>query len=379
MRVLVLGCGNIGSVIARDFAESMEESQIVVADREEERAKKVASSIEDAAWITVDATDYAGLVEVLRGFDLVIGALPGDYGYQALKAAIEAGVDMVDVSFTPEDPLELDRAAKEAGVTIIPDCGVAPGLSNMLVGYASAKLDRVLEAHILVGGLPEHPVPPLGYTVTWSAEGLIDEYMRDVRIVEGGRLTIVPALSGLEEIDFPGVGRLEAFYTDGLRTLLHTLRGVESMWEKTLRYPGHVEKIRLLKALGFFDEEPVTVGRVEVSPRLVTARLLERSLRRPEVGDLLVMRVEVAGERGGEEVRFRYYLLDRYDRERGVTAMARTTAYTASIVAGKLARSIIKERGIVPPERLGMDEGLFKEILSALRDRGVRVEEFHVE
>jgi len=379
LRVLVLGCGNIGSVIARDFAESMEESQIVVADREEERAKKVASSIEDAAWITVDATDYAGLVEVLRGFDLVIGALPGDYGYQALKAAIEAGVDMVDVSFTPEDPLELDRAAKEAGVTIIPDCGVAPGLSNMLVGYASAKLDRVLEAHILVGGLPEHPVPPLGYTVTWSAEGLIDEYMRDVRIVEGGRLTIVPALSGLEEIDFPGVGRLEAFYTDGLRTLLHTLRGVESMWEKTLRYPGHVEKIRLLKALGFFDEEPVTVGRVEVSPRLVTARLLERSLRRPEVGDLLVMRVEVAGERGGEEVRFRYYLLDRYDRERGVTAMARTTAYTASIVAGKLARSIIKERGIVPPERLGMDEGLFKEILSALRDRGVRVEEFHVE
>jgi len=379
LRVLVLGCGNIGSVIARNFAESMEECEIVVADREEERAKKVASSIEDAAWITVDATDYAGLVEVLRGFNLVIGALPGDYGYQALKAAIEAGVDMVDVSFTPEDPLELDGAAKEAGITIIPDCGVAPGLSNMLVGYASAKLDRVLEAHILVGGLPEHPVPPLGYTVTWSAEGLIDEYMRDVRIVEDGRLTIVPALSGLEEIDFPGVGRLEAFYTDGLRTLLHTLRGVESMWEKTLRYPGHVEKIRLLKALGFFDEEPVAVGRVEVSPRLVTARLLERSLRRPEVGDLLVMRVEVAGERGGEEVRFRYYLLDRYDRERGVTAMARTTAYTASIVAGKLARSIIKERGIVPPERLGMDEGLFKEILSALRDRGVRVEEFHVE
>ncbi len=379
MKVLVLGCGNIGSVIARDFAESMEESQIVVADREEERAKKVASSIEDAAWITVDATDYAGLVGVLRGFDLVIGALPGDYGYQALKAAIEAGVDMVDVSFTPEDPLELDRAAKEAGVTIIPDCGVAPGLSNMLVGYASAKLDRVLEAHILVGGLPEHPVPPLGYTVTWSAEGLIDEYMRDVRIVEGGRLTIVPALSGLEEIDFPGVGRLEAFYTDGLRTLLHTLRGVESMWEKTLRYPGHVEKIRLLKALGFFDEEPVTVGRVEVSPRLVTARLLERSLRRPEVGDLLAMRVEVAGERGGKEARFRYHLLDRYDRERGVTAMARTTAYTASIVAGKLAQGIIKERGVVPPERIGMDEGLFKEILSALRDRGVRVEEFHAE
>lgn len=374
MKAIILGCGNIGSVIAEDLADSLEGAEVVVADKIGEKAKATASGIRGVTWITVDARNHAGLVETLKGFDLAVGALPGGYGHQTLRAAVEAGVDMVDVSFAPENPLELDEAAEEAGVTIIPDCGVAPGLSNMLVGYAAAGLDKVREAHIMVGGLPEHPVPPLGYTVTWSAEGLIDEYMRSAHIVEGGRVIEVPALSGLEEIEFPGVGKLEAFYTDGLRTLLHTMPGVESMWEKTLRYPGHVEKIKLLKALGFFDDEPVTAEGVQMPPRLMTARLLERSLRRPGVEDILAMTVEVAGESRGEDIRFRYYVLDRYDRAKGVTAMARTTAYTASIVARKLAQGVIKEVGVVPPERLGLDIALFKGILSELSERGVRVD-----
>ena len=281
---------------------------------------------------------------------------------------------MVDVSYTPEIPLGLDRPAKEAGVTVIPDCGVAPGLSSILVGRAASRLDRVESAHILVGGIPEIPVPPLGYTITWSAEGLIDEYVREVSVVEGGRVVQVPALSGLEEFDFPGVGRLEAFYTDGLRTLVQSLPGVDSMYEKTLRYPGHVEGVRLLRELGFFDEEPLEVEGRRVSPRLLTARLLERSLRRPEVGDLLAMIVEVRGEAGGEASGYSYYVLDRFDRAGGVTAMARTTAYTASIVAGMLARGSIEEKGIIPPERIGMNEGIAEELLSELGKRGVIVE-----
>jgi len=374
LRVIVLGCGKIGSVIAMDLDKSLKGAEVTVADRSRGMAEAAASGIEGAEWAVADVTDRPGTVEALRGFDLVVGALPGDYGYGALKAAVEARVNMVDISFAPEDPLGLHDAAKGAGITIIPDCGVAPGLSNMLVGYASSKLDRVRGAHIMVGGLPEYQVPPLGYTITWSAEGLIDEYMRGARIIEGGRVVEVPALSGLEEVEFPGVGTLEAFYTDGLRTLLRSMPGVESMWEKTLRYPGHVEKIGLLRELGFFGEEPVNVESVRVSPRLVTARILERSLRRPEVGDILAMTVEVAGERGGEEARFRYRILDRFDEEGKVTAMARTTAYTASIVAQKLAKGEVEERGVVPPERLGMDEGLFEDILSELRGRGVQVE-----
>ena len=375
MKAIVLGCGKIGSVMAMDFAASVEGSRVTVADISEERARRAAARIKGAGWTSIDTADDPALVETLGGFDLALGALPGDYGYKALKASVEVGVNMVDVSFTPEDPLVLDGAAREAGVTIIPDCGVAPGLSNILVGYATSRLDGVREAHIMVGGIPETPVPPLGYTITWSAEGLIDEYVRDVSIIEGGRTVRVPALSGLEEIDFPGVGTLEAFYTDGLRSLAKSLPDVENMWEKTLRYPGHVEKVRLLRELGFFGDEPVTVGGEPISPRLVTARLLERSLWKPEVGDLLAMKIEVRGDSGGRDAGFGYRILDRFDPDTGVSAMARTTAYTASIVAGMLARGTIKEKGVLPPERLGKDPDFVESLMTELNRRGVLIEE----
>ncbi|KYH39064.1 MAG: saccharopine dehydrogenase [Candidatus Bathyarchaeota archaeon B23] len=374
MRIIVIGCGKIGSTIAKDLSEALAEAEITVADKRPETAERVASTV-GGEWTTVDASDRGSIAQALRGFDLAVGALPGDYGYGAMEAAVEAGVDMVDVSYTPENPLTLDGEARRRGMTLIPDCGVAPGLSNMLVGYGASKLDEVREAHILVGGIPERMVPPLGYTITWSAEGLIDEYVRPVHIVEGGRVLEVPALSGLEEVEFPGLGRLEAFYTDGLRTLIDTFRGVESMYEKTLRYPGHVERVRLLRELGLFDEEPIEVDGVEVSPKLFTARLLERHLRMPEVGDLLAMMVEVKGVKAGEGRTIRFHLLDRYDRVRGVTAMARTTGYTASIVAQLLAKGRVEERGVVPPERLGLRPQVFEEILMELRRRGVEVVE----
>jgi saccharopine dehydrogenase-like NADP-dependent oxidoreductase len=365
----------IGSILAKDFAGSMKDAAVVIVDKNEERAKKTALNIRDATWISIDSTDYTRLVEILREFDLVLGALPGDYGFLTMRAAIEAGVDMVDVSFTPENPLELDEAAKKTEITIIPDCGVAPGLTNMMVGYAASKLDNVIEAMIMCGGIPEYPVPPLGYTITWSAEGLIDEYVRDVRIIEGGRVAVVPALSGLEEIEFPGVGRLEAFYTDGLRTLLQTFSNVETMWEKTMRYPGHVESVKLLRALGLFDNGPINVGDSQISPRLMTARLLEKSLKKPDVGDILTMKVEVAGRKGRKDKRYTYYLLDKYDFKTRVTAMARTTAYTASIVAQKLANGEIKGSGVIPPEKLGMNQKLFESIILELKEKGVKVEE----
>jgi saccharopine dehydrogenase-like NADP-dependent oxidoreductase len=375
MKVIVLGCGKIGSVMARDFAASVEGSHLTLADIDEGRAREAASAIEGADWTTIDTTDHPALVKALGEYDLALVALPGDFGYRTLEASIEAGVDVLDVSFTPEDPFELDGAAKAAGVTVIPDCGVAPGLSNILVGYSASRLDVVKQARIIVGGIPERQVPPLGYTITWSAEGLIDEYVREVSIIEEGKTVQVPALSGLEEIEFPGVGVLEAFYTDGLRSLAKSLPDVENMYEKTLRYPGHVESVRLLRELGFFSDEPVKVRGKDVSPRLVTARLLERSLWMPDVGDLLAMKIEVRGEKGGKAVGYEHRILDRYDHETNVSAMARTTAYTASIVAGMLARGAIEEKGVIPPERLGMDHGFVETLMSELGKRGVTIEE----
>jgi saccharopine dehydrogenase-like NADP-dependent oxidoreductase len=340
MKIIVLGSGKIGSIMAKDFSESNPEAQVTLGDISEERAKKAASQIKDANGTTITTSDHEALTEQLSEYDLILGALPGDYGYKALEAAIEAKVDVVDVSFTPENPTQLDGDAKTAGVTIIPDCGVAPGLSNILTGYSASRLNKVQEAHIMVGGIPEVPVPPLGYTITWSAEGLIDEYVREVTIIENGKKVQVPALSGLEEIDFPGVGKLEAFYTDGLRTLAVSLPEVENMWEKTLRYSGHVEKVRLLRELGFFSDERVT-----------------------------------GGEAKGKKTGYRHRIIDRFDHETGVTAMARTTAYTASIVAGMLAEGTIKGPGVIPPEKLGMKKGFTETLMAQLKQRGVLIEE----
>ena len=375
MKVIVLGSGKIGSVMAKDFSKTG--AKITMSDISLDRAEKAAQEI-GADYTEIDTADYPDLVRKLQEFDLVLGALPGDYGFPALKAAIEARKNMVDVSFTPEEPLTLNKDSKDAGTTIIPDCGVAPGLSNLLVGYSASRLDKVEKAEIMVGGIPEILVPPLDYTITWSADGLIDEYIRDVNIIQEGKKIQVPALSGLENIQFPDVGTLEAFYTDGLRSLASSFPDVDNMYEKTLRYPGHVEKIKLIKELGFFSEDPVTVLGSEVTPKLVTARLLERSLWKPEIGDLLAMMIEVTGIKNGKKKGFKLTVLEYQDHETGISAMARTTAYTASIVAGLLADGYVKEKGVIPMEKLGQDHSFVKKLFSELSKRDVEIRETEI-
>jgi len=377
MRTLVLGYGYIGSVVAKDLAENMPSVDVVIAGRNRSRAEEVATTIgrKNVSWIQLDASNRKNLVDAIKKFDLVVGALPGEVGFQSIRACVDAKVDGVDVSFMPEDPLTLSKTATKAGVTIIPDCGVAPGLSNILVEHAISKLDQVKNAQIMVGGLPEKPIPPLGYTITWSVEGVMDEYTRKAKIIKDGKVTEVEALSGLEEVELPGVGKLEAFWTDGLRTLLHTVKGVENMWEKTLRFPGHIEKIKLLKTLGFFDEKPTQIENINIRPRQITAKLLERKLLRPDVPDILTMLVQVDGNKDGRRIMYSYYMLDRYDKKTKVTAMSRTTGYTTSCVAQLLAKKLIKEKGVIPPEKLGRDENLYKKLIGMLKKRGIQVKE----
>lgn len=380
MKVLVLGSGNIGSVAAEDIAKSMSSIEVVVADRDGAKAKEVAERIGEStvSWIQLDATNHNELVNALKDFDLAMGFLPGKLGYRLAEACIDAEKDLVDVSYMAKNPLALNDKAVKAGVTIIPDCGLAPGISNILVGRAVGKLDKVQTVCIMVGGLPEKPVPPLGYVITWSLESLIDEYIRKARIVEEGEIVEVEALSGLEEVEFPNVGRLEAFYTDGLRTLPYTVRNVNVMWEKTLRYPGHASKIKLLKALGFFEEKQINVEGVSISPRKLTVRLLGQKLWKPEVKDIVVLKVEISGVKNDEQTRHVYHLLDRYDEKREITAMARTTAYPASIIAQLMLKKTVKEKGVVPPERLGMSEEFFSMFLNELEKRGIKITEEEV-
>jgi len=374
LRILTIGCGYIGSVLAEQLADRMQSAEIVISDMKKGTIETVASDIskDNVHPLRLNFYDYQKLVQTIKDFDITIGLAPGRLGYQTLKASIEACVDMVDLSYMPEDPVRLNDEAKRAKVTVIPDCGVAPGLSNIFVGRAVSVLTRVEDVYILVGGLPQKRVPPLDYKITWCVEDLIEEYVRKARIVKDGESIEVEALDGLEDIDFPGVGRLEAFYTDGVRTLHHTIRGVMNMWEKTMRYPGHAEKIRLLKDLGLFDEEPLLQG---TSPRGLTARLLEQKLRMPEVGDLLAMRIEVNGISKSSRTRYSCCLLDYYDAHKKVTAMGRTTAYTASAVVQLLAKGSIKEKGVVPPEKLGMNKKIFNKIMAELGRDGIKVQE----
>jgi saccharopine dehydrogenase-like NADP-dependent oxidoreductase len=376
MKVLVVGCGNIGSVAAEDLAGSMSSVEVVVADYDGARAKAVAEKIgtKNASWVQLDVTSRKDLVNTLKGFSLAMGFLPGKLGYSLAEACIVAGKDLVDVSYMGEDPMALNDKAADAGVIIVPDCGLAPGISNVLVGHAASNLDEVEAVHIMVGGLPETPIPPLGYVITWSPESLVDEYTRKAGIVRRGKKTEVEALSGIEEIEFPNVGRLEAFYTDGLRSLVHTVKA-EEMWEKTLRYPGHAEKIKVLEALGFLDDRQVDVENTHVSPRKLTVKLLAQKLSKPEVKDIVALKVQVSGVKNGKKSSYVYHLLDFFDRKRGITAMARTTAYPASIISQLILKKAMRERGVVPPERMGTHKELFKTFMNELGRRGIKVTE----
>ena len=371
MKILTIGCGYIGSVLVRHLSERIPSAEIVVSDESREAIEKATSSIGrgNVKPLQLNIRDYDRLVKAAENFDILVGLAPGRLGYKTVEAAIDAGVNMVDLSYMREDPMTLNDRALKAGVTVIPDCGVAPGLSHILVGRAVSMLDKVKDVFILVGGIPQNRVPPLDYKVTWCVEDLIEEYVRRPKIVKNGRTIEVEALDGLEEVDFPGIGRLEAFYTDGVRTLHHSIKGVENMWEKTLRYPGHAEKIKLLRDLGFFDEEPID----GLSPRSLTVKVFERKLSLHEVKDFVVMKVEVDGFKNGRETHHSYTLIDYYDDERRVTAMGRTTAYTASAVIQLLARGEIKGVGIVPPERLGMDGKCFERIMEELEKDGIKV------
>jgi lysine 6-dehydrogenase len=375
LRAVVLGAGSIGGVIARDFAKGMPSWDVVSADIDLARAKAVVSRYGGTNLSAAQTGAGRGdeLVSFLRGFDLVIGALPGSAGFAAARACVDAGRDLVDVSFSPEDPFVLKEEAAGKGILMVPDCGVAPGLSNILVGRAVSQLEAVEGVHVMVGGLPVKPLPPLGYVITWSVEGLIDEYTRKARIIEEGVGKEVEALTGVEMIDFPGVGTLEAFYTDGARTLFRTVGPVKSMWEKTMRYPGHVAAIRMMKDIGLFDSTPLEVDGASVAPRQVAAKLLERLLLVPGAEDLLAMKVEVQGVVSGNPTRIAYSLLDYYDRSTGTTAMARTTGYTASVVAQLAARGFIEKRGLVTPEELGMEAKFFDRLLLELGSHGLKV------
>ena len=366
--LIVLGAGRVGSAIARDLAADPL-FRVTVADHDPSRSEAIPA---DAAvrFVEADLSHPDVVRELVEPFDLVIGAVPGWMGFATLEAAIQAGKHVVDISFFAEDPFTLDALARERGVTAVVDCGVAPGLSNLVLGRAQQELDRIDAFTCLVGGLPERPTPPWNYKAPYSPSDVIEIYTRPARIVRGGVQVTVPALTESEEIEFTGIGTLEAFNTDGLRTLLSTT-SVPELKEKTLRYPGHRAQVELLASAGFLDHERDVDGTL-LRPREVSAQLLsDQWFQGEDDHDVTVMRLIVDGESDGRALRRTYDLCDRFDHERGISSMARTTGYPCTAVARLIARGSYTRKGIIPPEYLGADSASYAAILAHLKQRGV--------
>lgn len=369
MKVLVLGGGLVGSAIARDMAKEAEFS-VTVADRSEHALRRCSSL--GLSVIEADLADEAALDRLIANADFVIGAVPGFMGFNTLKRVIMAGKNVVDIAFFPEDPFALDALAKEHGVTAVVDCGLAPGLGNILLGRLNAEFDSIDTFLCHVGGLPGVRRKPYEYAAVFSPIDVIEEYTRPARFIEKGELVVRPALSEVEEMDLPGVGTLEAFNSDGLRTLAVTM-SAPNMKEKTLRYPGHVALMRAMRDTGFFSKDAVEVNGSSVVPLDLTAKLLFPAweLREGE-RDLSVMRVEIIGSKDGSTERHVYDLLDHYDTATNTTSMARTTGYTCAVAARLVADGTYNRIGISPPEYLGAEKQVYDALMQGLADRGIR-------
>ncbi|MCD6237940.1 MAG: saccharopine dehydrogenase NADP-binding domain-containing protein [Thermotogae bacterium] len=363
MKAVVLGAGLVGSVIAKDMAKDFDTT---VVDLDEQALNKF-NGIRGMSTARASVVDPKSLAPIIKDADVVCGAVPGSIGYRMLKTVIGLGKNVCDISFMPEDFRKLENDAKDSGVTVIPDMGLAPGMSNLLVGRAAHLLDTVESVVIYVGGLPEKPRPPFNYKIVFSLEDTLDEYLRPARYVKDGNVEEIEALRGIEEIDFAQTGKLEAFYTDGLRSLIYNIKA-RNMAEKTLRYPGYANIMDAFRSIGLLSDEH----------RKFTAKLLFPVWKmEPEKGDrdITVMKVRVSGKKGYDKVTYEWYLFDKFDEDKWIHSMARTTAFPCAIVARLIANCRFTKTGVLAPEMIASDDDVFQYVIDQLAYRRVNFEE----
>ena len=370
MKAAVLGSGLMGSVVAWDLARSKDVDGVVVSDIDPARlslVKKMSGNRKLSTQV-LDISNRTKTEKFLADFDVAISALPHGVVHLSDLAAVASGTKMVNIAFEDEQ-MQLDSEARRTGAMLIPGCGLAPGLGGILLTHALEEIGGGDEGHILVGGLPQNPTPPFGYRLVFSIVGLIREYVEDARIIRDGKTVKVRPFSEIEVVDFPKpIGRLEAFCTDGLASLLYTTKEMRILDEKTLRWPGHAEIMKSLEDAGYFSKETVKVGRTDISPLQMSWEVLGKKLREGDPHDMTVMRV-IARSKKSEYV---YNMVDRYDDTNGVTSMGKTTGYTASIVAQMVGSGRIRGRGTIAPEK-AVSGKLVDNLLAELQNRGVMI------
>jgi saccharopine dehydrogenase-like NADP-dependent oxidoreductase len=367
--VIVLGAGMVGSAMAIDMAKK---HTVTLTDLSQDALDNAKNKCGDLEIHTLDVTDKTKLKETIKQHDLVICAVPGFLGFETLRAIIEAEMDVIDISFFPENSLELHALAKEKNVTAIVDCGVAPGMDNIILGYYNEKM-KLTDFECLVGGLPKVKKWPFCYKAPFSPIDVIEEYTRPARYVENSVEIVREPLTDCEYVEFDGVGTLESFNSDGLRSIIFTMPHIPNMKEKTLRYPGHVEYVRVLKESGFFNVDKIDVNGVEVSPLDFTSKVLFNEWKLGETEEeITVMRVTVKGENSdGKIEEIVYNLHDEYCNDTNVSSMARTTGYTATAAANMFLDGHFEFKGVFPPELVGKHKVCFDYFINYLKERNI--------
>lgn len=367
--IIVLGAGMVGSAMAIDLVIN---HRVTLTDISKSVLDKVKQKNKNLTAQQLDVTNRADLQSTIKQYDLVICAVPGFLGFDTLKTIIEAEMNVIDISFFPENSLDLDALAKKKDITAIVDCGVAPGMDNIILGYYNEKL-KLSDFECLVGGLPKEKKWPFCYKAPFSPIDVIEEYTRPARYVEHGKVVVREPLTDCDYVEFDTIGTLESFNSDGLRTLIHTMSHIPNMKEKTLRYPGHVEYIRVLKESGFFSEDKIDVNGQRVSPLDFTSKILFNEWKLGETEEeLTVMRISLRGENAdGQIEEIVYNLHDEYSKETNTSSMARTTGYTATAVANLFLDGLFAQKGVFPPELVGKHEDCFAYIIKYLEKRKV--------
>jgi len=366
-KIIILGAGMVGKAMAIDLSKKYKVKSI---DIDKESLDFLSHNYEIESEV-VDVTNENALSEAIKDYDLVISAVPGFLGLETIKRVIKNKKDLVDISFLPEGVMNLDKMAKEHDVTVIMDCGVAPGMPNIIAGYYNERM-KIENFEYMVGGLPKVRTFPFEYKAPFSPCDVIEEYTRPARFVENGKIVVKPAMSDLELIDFNRAGTLEAFNSDGLRSLIYTLKNIPNMKEKTLRFPGHIKMIQAFKAAGFFENEPIKVKGNEIVPFDVTSEILFKAWKlNPEDREFTIMRIIVQGEENGVKKEIVYDLFDEYDPIEKLSSMARTTGFTGTAAADMILNNVFNEKGMFPPELVGKNPECFEYILEYLKDRDI--------
>jgi len=366
-KIIILGAGMVGRAMAMDLSKKHHVTSIDV----DNNALLALVNKPNIQTRILDVTNHEALASSIRDFDLVISAVPGFLGLQTMLQVIQQKKDLVDISFLPEDVLHLDALAKENKVTVVMDCGVAPGMPNYIAGYQNERM-KIEELEYMVGGLPKIRSFPFEYKAPFSPCDVIEEYTRPARFIENGEIVVKPAMSDPEYVHFDAIGTLEAFNTDGLRSLLYTMKHIPCMKEKTLRYPGHIQLIQALKAAGFLEKQPVTLNGMPVIPFDFTSKVLFNAWKLDaEEPEFTVMRVLLKGTENGVRKEILYELYDEFDRREKISSMARTTGFTATGTAEMILNKAFAEKGVFPPEMVGKNPACFEFMISYLQSRNI--------